>query len=315
MPLHFPDKGNNRTKKAVSVKKSKQTSCFLRRRPNFIVRMAAATLVSKKAVKKGKIKKTLKNVLCRPDPVFWPLISDEQKKILEVIMNNHKIDIPKWNKPLWKDIKVIPKDKRPKPPKTQKPDGLLFGISECTNAIHNHNCAAILVDSAVNPRTIVQPVIETCTNANIPVICINDLKALCTCNFGIPTSCLGIKNNCLPDLNKKVLEIASSFKLPEQIKSNEPVESMDTSNAIEEKTADTPTQCPYLYRNNKKTRVFIPSEGIVSKNVKDFSGQDFIKFAAKMETQNKDRKSYMNMVLKKLTNNPNRVQVKQKDFK
>lgn len=33
--------------------------------------MEAATLQTKKTVNKGKIKKTLKNVLFRPDPVFW----------------------------------------------------------------------------------------------------------------------------------------------------------------------------------------------------------------------------------------------------
>lgn len=34
--------------------------------------MEAATLKKNKTtISKGKIKKTMKNVLCRPDPVFW----------------------------------------------------------------------------------------------------------------------------------------------------------------------------------------------------------------------------------------------------
>lgn len=33
--------------------------------------MEAATLAKKKTISKGKVKKSLRNVLCRPDPVFW----------------------------------------------------------------------------------------------------------------------------------------------------------------------------------------------------------------------------------------------------
>lgn len=176
-----------------------------------------------------------------------------------------------------------------------------------------------MVESAVNPRTIVQPVIEACTMEKVPVVCINDLKTISSSNFGIPTSCLGIKTDCLPDLNSKVIEIAKTFKLPEPITDIDLDENMDISTAetdLGDSTVNesvllpTATQCPYLYRNNKKTRVFTPSEGTSSGTVKGFSGQDFIEFSAKSDAKKMDRKSYMKMVLKKISNNPNRVKVK-----
>lgn len=171
-----------------------------------------------------------------------------------------------------------------------------------------------MVESTVNPRSIVQPLIEACTMAKVPVVCINDLKTISTSNFGIPTSCLGIKIDCLPDLNSKVLEIAMTFKLPIPKKDTEPAEDMDVCTADKvDKTITKSlisTQCPYLFRIDKKTRVFTPLEGTSNENVNAFSGQDFIEFSAKSDSQKMDRKSYMKNILKKISNNPNRIKVK-----
>lgn len=74
-----------------------------------------------------------------------------------------------------------------------------------------------------------------------------------------------------------------------------------------------PISCPYLYRTSKKTRIFNPSGATKDKMDTNFIGQDFIEFSEKKDTsaiENNDRKAYMKMVLKKISNNPKRVKIK-----
>lgn len=168
----------------------------------------------------------------------------------------------------------------------------------------------------MNPRAIVQPVIDTCIDSKVAVICINGLRSICASNFGIPTSCLGIKSDSLPDLRSQITEIAKSFKPPKITKTLQDIEMKDVTK-VEEPFVEihAPTiQCPYLYRTSKKTRVFNPSE-VPDKcgNVAEFSGQDFIELSGKNDSssvEKSDRNSYVKMVLKKISNNPKRVKVK-----
>lgn len=46
-----------------------------------------------------------------------PLVSDNQKEILEAALNEYKVKIPQFKKPHWNELKLISKEKRPKPPK------------------------------------------------------------------------------------------------------------------------------------------------------------------------------------------------------
>ncbi|KAJ0174558.1 hypothetical protein K1T71_009666 [Dendrolimus kikuchii] len=278
--------------------------------------MEAKTLKKKKVtVNKGKLKKTIKNVLCRPDPVFWPVVSMSDVNRLESALSKYKVPVPEFKKPHWDKIKHIPKEKRPKPPTLEKVDGLIFGISECLSSIQKRECSVIIIDSNVNPQTIVQPTLEACIEADLPVVCINNLRKTSSAYFGITTSCLGVKSSCLLELRDEISEVAKKYRPP--LRKCDVLEPIDVDNINNKEVTDESltkeinniTECPYLYRTSKKTRVFVPNEGISTKLTKSFIGQDFIEFSSKPKVNN-ERKAYMNMILKRVTNNPNRVKSK-----
>uniref|UniRef100_A0A2A4K0X1 Ribosomal protein L7Ae/L30e/S12e/Gadd45 domain-containing protein n=1 Tax=Heliothis virescens TaxID=7102 RepID=A0A2A4K0X1_HELVI len=271
--------------------------------------MEAATLPKKKnTISKGKLKKSIKNVLCRPDPVFWPEITEDEGKRLESTLKKHKIDIPEFKKPHWKTLKLIPKEKRPRPPQIKKVDGLLFGIRECADTVQNKNCAAIIIEAKVNPRMIVQPILEMCRTRDVPVLCLNDLRNVTRLYFGVSTSCLGIKCNSLSDVTRAIVDIAKNHpkpKLSNDLKksNNIEVEKMEKVSKVSDATT-----FQFLYRTSKKSRIFVPN---ASENVKQptkFIGQDFIEFSEK--PAQKDSKAYMKMILKRISNNPDRVKKK-----
>ncbi|XP_059052703.1 uncharacterized protein LOC131847226 [Achroia grisella] len=277
--------------------------------------MEAATLPQKKKLNKGKLKKTIKNVLCRPDPVFWPIVTDVHKNLVNKALLKNRISISKFKKPHWNELKLIPKEKRPKQPKIKKVDGLLFGISACCNAIQSGECSAVILEAEVNPRIIIQPILDTCCTSKTPVICLSELRKISAECFGIPTSSLGIRKNVLPNLTNEILEIAKCYKFKENISLDDNEVDMidmtsneDITSRVNENTKST-VSCPYLYRTNKKSRVFIPSNEIVTKVKKEFIGQDFIEVSKKSEN-NTESKKYMKMILKRIASNPNRIKGK-----
>lgn len=102
--------------------------------------MEATKLKKKKGtINKGKLKKTIKNVICRPDPVSWyelfyirdiklgysfvlykcllhrPTVTEAEENALTSALIKHRINIPDLKKPHWNELKLIPKSERPKP--------------------------------------------------------------------------------------------------------------------------------------------------------------------------------------------------------
>ncbi|XP_053610673.1 uncharacterized protein LOC128675353 [Plodia interpunctella] len=279
---------------------------------------------AQKKLNKNKLKKTIKNVLCRPDPVLWPEVSEDQKTLLEMALGKHKVGIPVIKKLHWNELKSIPKEKRPKPPKLEKVPGLLFGITECCAAIQSNQCSAIIIDAMVNPRVIVQPVTVACKKAQVPFICCKNLRKTSENYFGISTSCLGIKLNNLPDLTCTILEIAKNYSVLQEIsnKNGKEEEIMDVDPSkeatavrnLEQVTAMDESVCitnPYLYRSNRKTRVFIPNGTVVpAKTTKHFVGQNYIEFSDKPNKEQTDRSTFKKVMIKRISNNPNRVKSK-----
>lgn len=160
---------------------------------------------------------------------------------------------------------------------------------------------------------IIEPILEACNNNEVPVVCLEGLRKTCSSYFGISTACLGVKKGCLNEISDKVKELAKD-KVP-KIQAKVKLENVEMSNTKLDNPMEIQdsSQCVYLYRTNKKTRVFVPhSEGDVKKPKMKFVGQDFIEFSNKTnETSNKsDKKAYMKMLVKRISNNPNRVKVK-----
>ncbi|KOB73593.1 putative N-acetyltransferase YedL [Operophtera brumata] len=237
-----------------------------------------------------------------------PEVSDEHGKILKTALEKYKVDIPEFKKPHWKEIKSIPKDDRPKPPKMPRVNGLLFGITEVTAAVQNNQCSATIIESSINPRTIVIPLIEQCKSAEVSTLCLNGLKGLTAAYFGIPTSCLGIKCDFI-EMKDKICELVKYYRPPHPMNiTKDSGLSMEVDENKDSVESASIMPCPYLYRTSKRTRVFNPSL-IEPKFKKAFVGQDFIEFSDKPE-QKTDSKAYMSMILKKISNNQNRVKRK-----
>lgn len=94
----------------------------------------------------------------------------------------------------------------------RKVDGLIFGITECSHTIDKDQCSALIIESAVNPRIIVEPILEKCTVKEIPVLCVRDLRKLTLLNFGIKTSCLGLRNECFLDVYNEITAMYTRLK-------------------------------------------------------------------------------------------------------
>ncbi|KPI99889.1 hypothetical protein RR46_04863 [Papilio xuthus] len=280
----------------------------------------AAVLKRKKTtISKGTIKKTIKNVICRPDAVYWPAVTEAEGKELETILHKYRVSIPEFKKPHWKDIKCLPKSERPKQPPVKRVEGLVFGLSECRNLVENQQLAALILENEVIPRAIVHPLLEECHKTSVPVLCMTSLKKITADNFGIATSCLGIKLNILTDLTNKIIEISRKHKPNKQEMSVvnvtgiekdeqdiEMKESIDNTK-IESEVTSNVLHYPYLYRTDKK-RVFIPPNiQKEEKTSKDFIGQDFIAISS---INVNEGKAYKKMIVKRISNNPNRVKVK-----
>lgn len=205
---------------------------------------------------------------------------------------------------------------------SRKVNGLLLGIRECSDAVQNGECSAIIVEAKVNPRMIVQPILEMCTSKEIPLLCLSGLRKITAANFGLPTSCLGIKCNCLLDVRKEIVELEKNHARPKQTnqqkKSNDSVvEKMDANEKLdtreESKGTDVAT-FQFLHRTDKKSRVFVPTAlENVSKPTRQFIGQDFIEFPNKTPDL-KNSKAFMRMLVKKFANNPDRVKKRNKQF-
>ncbi|CAH2043923.1 unnamed protein product, partial [Iphiclides podalirius] len=132
--------------------------------------MEATVLKKRKTtISKGIIKKTIKNVICKPDTLYWPTLSEKEEKELEAMLIKYRIDIPHFKKLHWNELKNIPKNQRPKPPSVKKAEGFIFGISECSSLLENNQVAALILEAAINPRTIAQTLLRVCDKNQVPV--------------------------------------------------------------------------------------------------------------------------------------------------
>lgn len=202
----------------------------------------------------------------------------------------------------------------------RKHDGILFGIRECIHAVKVKQCSGVLIESMVNPRIIVQPLLEACNEENIPFLCVQNLRETSQQYFGIPASALGVKSNHLIDISNQIIDIAKCYTVSQdkpitnEIKDDEMVTIHDTEKAIPISNSQNNDAkiCPYLYRTGK-TRIFVPSGATESaKTIKNFRGQNYIEFSDKLTEKKGTEGVYMKMMLKRVSSNPNRKSGKTK---
>lgn len=185
-------------------------------------------------------------------------------------------------------------------------------MTTCAKSVPNGSCDAVLLDANVNPRILVQHVIDACVTAQVPILCLKELKKVTRNYFGFPTCCLGVikGESSVFELRNTITNVSKSYGAPKRAKEVPENTKIEVNELIKvcEKKEDESSTFTYLYRTSKKSRVFTPpTDGSLGKAQQGFIGQDFIEFGSvqKQQTAN-NSKSYMNMIVKRITNNPNR---------
>lgn len=204
----------------------------------------------------------------------------------------------------------------------RKVDGFIFGLTECHNLLEINQVAALILEAAINPRTIVQPLLDVCDKNEVPVVCLTNLRKISAINFGITTSCLGVKKtDSLKDVIDKIVQISRQHQTSnsnnlcqnsvKEEKENDKLINIDVESTMEGKKEPDIANVPcytYLYRTDKK-RVFVPTNVDEMKTSKNqFIGQNFIELPSEEESKNSN--AYMKMVVKRISNNPNRAKKK-----
>lgn len=261
--------------------------------------------IKKTIVSKKKPQTTIKNILCHPDELYWPAISERECDSIISCLQKYKTH-ETIKKVHWNQLKNAPKAERPKHPRQQRTN-IIHGISQCTRKIKNKSCKAILLDANINPQIMVRNILDMAVNVNIPVVCVPNLKRMSTNIFSFPSACLCL-NEISTDMDRELFGtiIAIAAKLPK----NNTVK-LEECDRDKEKTfihkddENLEQYCPpftYLRRNNKKTRIFIPESSNISNSIDQhkFSGQGFIKFNVAESTQ---KSNFKGMLLKRVKNN------------
>ncbi|XP_057659467.1 ribonuclease P protein subunit p38-like [Diorhabda carinulata] len=180
------------------------------------------------SAKKNRPKETIKNVMKLPySNNFWPEISIKDQEELENILTKNlpRYYVKKTNIP-WRELKNIPKPERKEfrtkynedhnipHEKIVKPVDVLIGINKVSKALESNSAQAILISSKVQPRLLVQHIIDLAVLYNVPILCLNNLCERMKSVTGIQTVCFGIsKNNCNDSKYKLIVEkIESIFK-------------------------------------------------------------------------------------------------------
>lgn len=181
-------------------------------------------------------------------------------------------------------------------------DGLIFGLTECQESIKRGICSGIMLDSEINPKLLAEPIIEDCCNHFIPHLSLKDFKKTSASYFGIPTSCLGIQKGSLFDIQNTLVDIFYQKCKPEKNEFNNEQKRSESPMVVDDVTEI--KSYPYLYRKNKKERVFTPSEYGATQDATKKSSEQNIGF---LENQLGDRKMFKKMILKRICSNSKRI--------
>lgn len=238
------------------------------------------------SAKKNRPKETIKNVIKLPyNNYFWPEALTEDQEELENILRNNlpryqdkKIQIP------YHELKNIPKlerkdfrikygqDRNIPQEKTLKPAGVLIGINAVSKALETNSAQAILISADVEPRLLVQHIIDQAVLYNVPILCVNNLRGKIKTITGIGTVCFGIsKDMCDNPKYKLIIEqiesifnkippptshinydrSINSFKIQNEPEIERKKEKMQVNEAEIRKSV-------YLKRANDNSRAFVP---------------------------------------------------------
>ncbi|XP_066253915.1 uncharacterized protein [Euwallacea similis] len=256
--------------------------------------MTKAPILTKKqqnssfGAKKIKSKENVRNVLASPYCKYWPVISTEDSDCIHSILSqqlpkliNERVKVP------WPELKKIPKCDRkayrnnfidsqsPQLIDKEAREGLILGVNDTTKAIENRLIQSILITDNVQPRLLVEHLIDQCVLMRIPVLVVPQLKSLLKQSCGISSIVIAF-TNCVKysKVYETIKDISVKYPVPRNhIHFHRIVNAADKSLiVIDDSILEPPvgekqggkdnnsTESPnfYLLRKNDKERAFIP---------------------------------------------------------
>lgn len=240
------------------------------------------------SMKKTKAKQVIKNVLPSPySNTFWPELSVEDEIKLNNILEKNlpRIKGEKINVP-WKDLKNIPKADRKnfrkeyterlntKQPESPDRQGLILGINDVTKSLEKLSVSAVLIAGDIQPRLMVQHVIDQSILHKIPVLIVQKLRNLTKIYCGI--SCVILGFDKVVDIPKSsaimvgcINELFTSITPPKDhinsirshnliVSEEKKYESTQVVSDTDVQLAEKPKDSIYLKNTGTGSRAFIP---------------------------------------------------------
>ncbi|XP_066140513.1 uncharacterized protein [Euwallacea fornicatus] len=240
--------------------------------------------------KKIKSKENIRNVLASPYCKYWPVISAEDSEYIHSILLeqlpklvNNRIKVP------WLELKKIPKSDRKayrnkyidgqssQPIDKEAREGLILGVNDTTKAIENRLIQSILITGNVQPRLLVEHLIDNCVLMRIPVLVVPQLKSILKESCGISSIVIAFTNSLkYSKVYEAIKNISVKYPVPRNhIHFHRIVDTANNSlividDTILEPSVDekhgsednnlTESHNFYLLRKNEKKREFIPEK-------------------------------------------------------
>nr|CAI5858865.1 unnamed protein product [Callosobruchus analis] len=198
------------------------------------------------SAKKSRPKETIKNVLSTPYASYWPQISSPEdncalKQVLESNLPKIRVETAKIP---WRELKHLKKLER-KELRRQKTigeevdrknyEGLKLGVNAVTKLLESNTAGAVLIAGDVQPRLMVQHIIDIAVLYRTPVLIFSELRVILKSTCGVSSSCLGVSKNMADDSKLRLVKqtIETIFE-----KSPPPVNHINYKRSLDSVTSD-----------------------------------------------------------------------------
>ncbi|KAJ8916819.1 hypothetical protein NQ315_005826 [Exocentrus adspersus] len=301
------------------------------------------------SAKKVRTKETIKNIVAAPyNNSYWPRISPEDEETLKIVLQNNLPRIKADRIPVpWRVIKNIPKPERREFRNNFKRNGeikldnndrkaLTFGSNGVTKLLEDKSAKVIFISSDVQPKIMVQHILDAAVLYGLPVIIFYNLRSLLSEVCGVTSAVICINKDVSPEskLNLIVETARQIFeKYPPPVdhinykRSLQNEHILESSKDLENKTttaAKTPTELNsstsdsdeteatiYLKRNSERERAFVPGSSEKNINVykMEVDSTGFLPLSTQIVEQRSNpvrATNYKSLVVKRLKGDPDR---------
>ncbi|EFA08514.1 uncharacterized protein LOC103313796 [Tribolium castaneum] len=288
------------------------------------------------SAKKKKKAEVIKNVLAKPYQNYWPVLNSEDNfNLREALrkflprLKHDKVNIP------YKDIKAIPREERkkfrenyPKPPlapllvSDSDRKSIVFGINDVSKCLEDRSAACVLVDSDVQPRLLVQHIVDQAVLYNVPVLVAVTMRPFFKVHCGVSGAAVAFKRGVKPDsglglIQQTICNIYENYPVPQNHihyhRRLDTITISDSSNnsvcVVSDSEDEEPAKNYHLKRKLRK-RAFVPPEPhkVVESVV-------YIELDTSVEASPVSKINYQPLTVKRLKGDKNRNKRKMQKFK